>query len=250
METLLSRRSIRIYKDKKIEDSTLDYILKAAVRSSNCGNMQLYSIIVTKSDEIKKKLLPLHFGQPMVTNAPIVVTICADINRFHKWCKINNANDGLDNFLFLNIATIDATICSQSLATAAEEKGLGLCYLGTVNYNAKDIAKALNLPKGVVPVTCITLGYPDETPSLTERLPINAVVHKDIYKDYTDSQIKDFYKEIEANPQNQIFVKENNKQNLAQVFAEVRYAQEGNEEFSKKYKDFVNSQFLSKENQL
>lgn len=250
MDNLLSRRSIRKYKVCPIEDSVLDYILSAGVRASNCGNMQLYSIIVTKDKDMKAKLLPLHFGQSMIMDAPVVLTICADINRFHKWCKVSNAQQGLDNFMFLNIATIDATICSQAIATAAESKGLGLCYLGTVNYNAKEIAEVLSLPKGVVPVCCLTMGYPDEQPQVTERLPKQAVVHYEHYKDYSEEDIKRLYKQMEENPVNQAYVKENNKENLAQVFAEVRYAKKDNEEFSLKYKDFVNDNFLSKDNKL
>ncbi len=251
MDTLLNRRSIRKYSDCQIDDNTLNYILDAGIRASNCGNMQLYSIIVTKSKEMKDKLLPLHFGQSMIEDAPIVLTICADINRFHKWCKINDAQQGLDNFMFLNIATIDATICSQAMATAAESKGLGICYLGTVNYNAKEIAQVLSLPKGVVPICCITMGYPaEQSQETTERLPRQAVVHYESYKNYSDEDIKQLYKTMEENPVNQAYVKENNKQNLAQVFAEVRYAKKDNEEFSLKYKDFVNESFLSKDNQL
>lgn len=250
MDNLLSRRSIRKYKVCPIEDSVLDYILSAGVRASNCGNMQLYSIIVTKDKNMKAKLLPLHFGQSMIMDAPVVLTICADINRFHKWCKVSNTEQGLDNFMFLNIATIDATICSQAIANAAESKGLGLCYLGTVNYNAQEIAEVLSLPKGVVPVCCLTMGYPDEQPQITERLPKEAVVHYEHYKDYSDKDIKRLYKQMEESPVNQAYVKENNKESLAQVFAEVRYAKKDNEEFSLKYKDFVNNNFLSKDNKL
>ncbi len=250
MDTLLNRTSIRKYKQESISEQTLDYILKAGVRASNCGNMQLYSVVVTRDEQRKKEYSPLHFNQPMITAADTVLTICADINRFHHWCEVNNADKSLDNFLFLNVATIDATILAQAITTAAESKGLGVCWLGTVNYMADEIAKFLELPKGVVPIACLTIGVPDEKPDLTERLPLNAIVHNEKYRDYTDNDIKQIYKEIEKNPQNIAFVKENNLDNLAQVFSQVRYPKQGNEQTSERLKKFVNDTFLSSDNQI
>lgn len=247
---LQERKTIRKYKKEHISQETLDYILKAGIRASNCGNMQLYSFVITKDEEKKKAYAPLHFNQPMVTEADVVVTVCADVNRFNHWCDINDADNSLNNFLFLNIATIDATIAAQAITTAAENKGLGVCWLGTVNYMADKISKFLNLPNGVVPVACLTIGVPDENPELTERLPLSAIVHNEEYKDYDDKTIKKMYKQIEENPINIQYVKENNKENLAQVFSEIRYGRKGNEEFSKNYKEFINKNFLDKNCQL
>lgn len=239
----LDRRTIRKYKKQAIPQEVLNFVLESGIRSSNCGNMQLYSIIVTRKEEGKKKLAPLHFNQPMIEGCDTVLTVCLDINRFHHWCRMRNADESLSNFLFLNVATIDATVCTQAMASAAEEKGLGVCYLGTVNYMAKEIAQVLGLPKGVIPVTTLTIGYPDETPELTERLPMDALVHYEKYNDYSDEDINRIYKDIEANPVNQAFVKENNLETLAQVFSQVRYSKKDAETFSKLYKDFLNESF-------
>ncbi|MBP3254511.1 MAG: nitroreductase family protein [Bacteroidales bacterium] len=243
-DMLLMRKSIRKYKSEPIPEQTLDYILQAGIRASNCGNMQLYSVIVTEDKQRKKAYAPLHFNQSMVEDAAVVLTVCADVNRFNKWCEINSADKSLNNFLFLNIATIDATIMAQSMTAAAESKGLGVCWLGTVNYMADKIAEFFNLPQGVVPVACLTVGVPDENPEPTERLPLNAVVHKEVYRDYSPQEIKDMYKDIEQNPVNIQYVKENNLENLAQVFSQVRYAKAGNEEFSARYRQFVEKTFI------
>lgn len=242
----IDRRTIRKYTSEKIEEKTLNYILSCGQRASNCGNMQLYSIIITQSEEGKKRLAPLHFNQPMVEECAAVLTVCVDVNRFNKWCDINKADKSLNNYLFLNVATIDAAICTQAMAQAAEEKGLGICYLGTVNYMVEDIAKALNLPDGVIPVTTLTIGYPKEMPPMTERLPLSSIVHYEEYKDYTDANIKAMYKDIEKNPSNIDFVKENNLENLAQVFTQIRYPKQMNEEFSKKYEEYLQQHFFHK----
>ena len=92
---LLNRRTIRKYSEKPVDDTLLNEILNAGCRTSTTGNMQVYSIIVTRDYENKKELAPFHFNQKMITEAPVVLTFCADFNRFNKWCKINNAEPGL-----------------------------------------------------------------------------------------------------------------------------------------------------------
>ena len=84
IDLLLQHRSIRKYKAQSIEKEKLNRILEAGVRGSNTGNMQIYSIVVTQDAERKKELAKHHFGQKMVVDAGAVVTVCVDINRYHK----------------------------------------------------------------------------------------------------------------------------------------------------------------------
>lgn len=232
-ELLLNRRTIRKYSSKAVGDDLLDDLLKAGIRTSNTGNMQVYSIIVTR-DEVKKlELSPLHFNQKMVTEAPVLLTFCADFNRFNKWCVLNNATTGYDNFLSFMTAAIDALLAAQTICIAAEARGLGICYLGTTTYMAHKIIEVLKLPAGVVPVTTITLGWPAEHPQQPDRLPPESVIHREVYTDYSDSDIRKFYSEKEGREDSLQFVRENNKTTLAQVFTEVRYKKEDNVYFSR-----------------
>lgn len=242
MNALLQHRSIRKYQDKAISNEMLHEIINAGVRASTTGNMQVYSIINTTKKEIKEKLAPAHFNQPMVVNAPNVLTFCADFNRFKQWCRLSNATPGYDNFLSFITAAIDALLVAQNVALAAEEKGLGICYLGTSIYNAQQIIDILHLPKGVVPVTTLTIGWPNENPPLTNRLPIEAILHNQTYSDYTDEQIKEIYTVKEALPENKQFIAENNKETLAQVFTDVRYKKADNEFFSAKLIEVIKQQ--------
>ena len=116
---------------------------------------------------------------------------------------------------------------------AAEDAGLGICYLGTTTYTAGKIIEVLDLPKGVVPVTTVTVGYPDEMPELTDRLPLEAVVHRELYHDYSDSDIHSHYRDKELMATYQEFIKEHSKETLAQVFTDVRYKKDDNILFSK-----------------
>jgi len=242
LDTILSHRTIRKYKPDPISDDMLNKILEAAVRGATTGNMQLYSIIVTKDAEKRKALMPLHFNQKMVEEAPVVLTFCADLNRFHKWCSQRQAEKAYDNFMWFYNATIDAVIAAQNAVVAAECFGLGTVYLGTTTYTADKIINFFNLPEGVVPVTTVVLGYPDESPPLTDRLPLEAVVHHESYHDYTTENINNLYYEKENLPLTKKLLDENQVENLAQVFVDKRYKKNDNRHFSKIYLDVVGKQ--------
>jgi len=232
LNTLLNHRTIRKYKSKSIDKTLLNQVFEAGCRASTTGNMQVYSIINTSDANVKEQLAPTHFNQPMIKQAPNVLTFCADFNRFNKWCKQSNAEPGYDNFLSFMTAAIDALLAAQNVAVAAEEVGLGVCYIGTTTYNADKIIDVLKLPKGVIPMTTLTIGWPDENPGQVERLPLEAIVHNNVYSDYTEDDIRTLYAEKESLPANKQFVAENNKESLAQVFTDVRYKKADNEHFS------------------
>lgn len=241
------RRTIRKYTEQDISNELLNELLEVAARASNTGNMQLYSVVVTREKTQKERLAPAHFNQPMVTSAPVVLTFCADANRFVKWASYRKADAGFDNFQTFMAAVIDSMLFAQTFCVAAEEKGLGLCYLGTTTYNAAPIIDALSLPRLVVPITTVTVGYPaDPLPEQCERLPLNAIVHQEQYADYTEAAINTLYQEKEALEANLKFVKENNKETLAQVFTDIRYSRKNSEFFSDEFLKVLKQQgFLS-----
>ncbi|HLN22309.1 MAG TPA: nitroreductase family protein [Bacteroidales bacterium] len=242
LDILKNRRTIRKYESRNIEDKLLNEILETGCRASTTGNMQVYSIIVTRDELKKKELAPFHFNQKMITEAPVVLTFCADFNRFNKWCVLRNAVPGYDNFLSFLTAATDALIVAQTVCIAAEMRGLGVCYIGTTTYMAEKIIGALNLPVGVVPVTTITLGWPAEQPVDPGRLPLEAVVHTEIYRDYQDDDINRLYSEKEERSDSKSFIKENNKETLAQVFTDIRYKKNDNVAFSGMLLDVLKKQ--------
>jgi len=232
---LNQHRTIRTYTDQQIAPELLTRLFETACRASNTGNMQAYSIVVTTDNDLKKQLLPAHFNQPMTTQAPVVLTFCADFNRFTKWCEQRNAEPGYDNFQSFMATAIDALVAAQTFCIAAESVGLGICYLGTTTYNAREIIDTLKLPKLVVPITTITVGYPEGLPDQTDRLPLEAIVHYETYKDFSKDDIDNLYTEKENSDFYKQFVSENKKETLAQVFTDIRYSKKNNEFFSEKF---------------
>ena len=96
LECMKNSRSIRKYTDQDIPESLLNELLEVATRASNTGNMQLYSVVVTRDPANKEKLAPAHFNQPMITGAPVVLTFCADANRFVKFTNVYRFDDRCD----------------------------------------------------------------------------------------------------------------------------------------------------------
>ncbi len=240
--SILTRRTIRRYSTREVSDELLNELLTQAARTQTMGNLQLYSVIVTRSQQGKERLAPAHFHQPMVTQAPVVLTICADFRRTTEWALQRQAHPGYDNFLsFLNAAT-DALLYTQTLCCLAEDAGLGLCYLGTTLYQPQPIIEALQLPKLVFPVATITMGWPDEQPPLTDRLPTESFVHSETYHLPTPADIDRYYGPKEALPENQEFVRQNKTATLAQIFTDIRYKQSDNETMSSLLHDALTAQ--------
>jgi len=232
MKNLLTRRSIRKYADKEVSEALLNQLMTQAARTQTMGNLQLYSVVVTRSKEMKERLAPAHFNQPMVTEAPVVLTICADFNRTSQWARCRKAEPGYDNFLSYQNAAIDALLYTQTLCNLMDEEGLGYCYLGTTVYLPQMIIDVLQLPRLVMPVATLTVGWPAEEPPQSDRLPVESFVHNETYRDYTPADIDTYYNYKEQLEENRHFVELNHKETLAQVFTDIRYTKRDNEAMS------------------
>lgn len=242
MKNLLTRRTIRKYAEQPVSEELLNRLLSEASRTQTMGNLQLYSVVVTRSAEMKQRLAPAHFNQPMVTQAPVVLTICADFHRTTRWCEERLAQPGYANFLSYQNAAIDALLYTQTLCNLMDEEGLGYCYLGTTVYQPMQIIEALQLPKLVMPVATLTVGWPAEKPALTDRLPLESFMHTETYHEPTAADIDTYYAEKEQLPENRQFVEINHKQTLAQIFTDIRYTKADNEAMSEGLKEALKHQ--------
>ena len=241
METMKyfgERRSVRSFRSDGPDEALLRRILTAAMRAPNTGNMQLYSAVLTRDPEQLAALRPAHFNQP-ASQAPVLLTVCADVRRFERWCEVSGAEPEFRNLQGLTAAVIDACLFAQQVTTIAEMEGLGTCWLGTTTYNAPEIAAALRLPQGVVPVGTLAIGWPASEPAQCERLPLEAVVFEECYPELSDADIKRLYAAKDDFEPNKAFVAENGKQTLAQVFTDVRYPASTSEPFSEKFRQYL-----------
>ncbi len=242
MKNLLNRRTIRRYAQRDVDEQLLRRLMTEAARTQTMGNLQLYSVVETRSQQMKERLAPAHFNQPMVTSAPVVLTVCADFNRTSQWARCRKAEPGYANFLsFINAAT-DALLFTQTLCCLMEEEGLGYCFLGTTVYQPQLIIDVLRLPQLTMPVATLTVGWPDEQPPLSDRLPLESFLHTETYCDYTPAAIDNYYAEKENLAENRHFIEINHKETLAQVFTDIRYTKADNEAMSQTLIDTLRRQ--------
>lgn len=235
------RASVRAFsKDKALEDSELDSILLAASHAPTTGNMQLYSVVVTRDKDAIDRLAALHLGQPAAKGCQAALTFCADTRRFGAWCSARKAKSGLDNLSGDIMAITDACLFAQQFVSLAELEGLGTCYLGTVAYNLDGFCRELDIPEGVIPLFTVVVGYPEgDIPAPSDRLPLEAIVHRGKFHDYTPEAIGGWYVAKEALPESARFIDENGKETLAQVYADVRYPEAQNIKISEDFRRYL-----------
>lgn len=194
-QTLLNHRSIRQFKPDEIPQAILDEVLhEAIVGTSSSGNLNSYSMIVTRDPARKRRLYELHSEQEFVLQAPLVITFCADWHRTRQWLRLRGARDNFNNFLGYQVAANEAMLISQSVTLGFEARGYGICYMGTTLQAMGAIAEYLNLPETCLPITTIVVGVPDEQPERRERLPMQAYVHNETYRETSASELEDLYR--------------------------------------------------------
>jgi len=241
IETINAHRSIRRYEQEPITEAALQTILQAAIRASTSGNMQTFSIIVTREKKRREMLWEIHGKQDMIKEAPLLLTFCVDWNRMDRWCRASDADPGYDNFLSFLVGFADALIAAQNAALAAEALGLGICYIGTTLCSASDLTDFFELPEGVHPATTLVIGKPAELPDLRARLPLGSIVHDERYRDFDDARITETYRKREtegwarymAIPELASMIRESGASNLAQVYTRVKYPKEENIKISR-----------------
>lgn len=234
---MLGHRSVRKFTAEPVDSKLLDEMVECGLRASNTGNMQLYSVIATTKEPLRSELCKLHFGQ--CQSAPLWLTVCVDVHRYHRYCAVNQCDQPYGNLLWFVSAMVDASLCAQNICLAAEARGLGFCYLGTVNYNTRQIAQLLQCPEGVVPVIAIAMGHPDEDPRRSERLGLDAVLHSEVYHDPTDAELAASHKVRDDDPFNKRMVEENGTRNYCEIFTTKRYPRTMNESVSRDLLDFL-----------
>jgi nitroreductase len=243
-------RSVRRFRPDPIPDDVLRRVLEAGIRASSSGNMQAYSIVVTRDRGLRERLHAPHLGQDMVLEAPALLTFCADFHRMRRWLALSEAEDGFDDVFAFLVGAIDAVLVSQNVALAAEAEGLGICYLGSTLANCHEIGRILRLPRHVVPVAGLVMGTAAEDPPLRDRLPLDGLVHFDTYDDPDDDRVREVYRAREAAgwarymaiPELRQRVEAAGVRNLAQIYTTVKYTRASHEIFARNVLDYLRAQ--------
>ena len=186
LESLFKHKSIRKYKNQPLEEEKLQLILKAAQAAPTWCNGQQVSIIIIKDQARKDKIKDLCWGQKYIGECPVFLVFCADFYRVSlAFEKAGKTKEQFEKYI-KNIDTVfvgchDVGISLQNAVVAAESMGLGTVDIGAIRVKSLEITKELNLPKYVIPICGVCIGYPDDDPGLKPRLPVSAVCFNEKY---------------------------------------------------------------------
>jgi len=198
-DLLTHHRSIRRFKPDPIPDELVYRICSDAIQgASSSGNLNSVTMVLTRDPERKEELYRFHSEQPMILEAPLLITFCADWYRTREWLKLREARDNFNNFIGYLVASFDAMIVAQNVSLGFETEGLGICYMGTTLFSLKEIGDFLELPETCVPVTTIVVGYPAEDPAKRDRLPMKAFIHEERYQPLSHALVEEIYESREV----------------------------------------------------
>jgi len=195
---LMQHRTHRAYTTEAISPETLDTVLACASSAPSKSDLQQVSIVVIDDPDLRQRIATLIPTMPWIASATAFLIFLADGYRIESICAQRGkafANDNLDNFL---AAVSDASIALQNAITGAEALGLGCCPISVIRDHMSEIAHLLKLPRRVVPLAGLCLGYPAREGHVSMRLPPEVCIHKNTYSTHRIESAIDAYDERRA----------------------------------------------------
>jgi FMN reductase (NADPH)/FMN reductase [NAD(P)H] len=203
IQTILQRKSVRVYEHRLIVDETKAEILRAAMRAPTSGNMMLYSVIEVNDQAKKNVLAKTCDNQPFIARAPLVLLFLADYQRWYDYFIACGIEKMLQNVSMrtpaegdLMLACCDAIIAAQTTVIAAESLGIGSCYIGDIMENCEIHREMFALPRYTFPVCLLCFGYPSkgqikrkQTPRFDEQF----IISKDTYHRLNSEELTEMF---------------------------------------------------------
>jgi FMN reductase (NADPH) len=177
IEQIFKHSSIRRYKQDPVPIELIEQIVAAGQRGSTSSNLQSYCVVAVTDDDKRERLAELCNNQAHIRQAPVFLAWCADLSNLDRACEMRGYKleaAYLESFL---VAAVDAAIAMQTATLAAESVGLGMCYIGAIRNQPKEVIELLELPQLVFPISGMTLGWPDVEGRIRPRLPLKAILH-------------------------------------------------------------------------
>ena len=181
LQLMKSHTTVRKYTDEPISDEVFHQLIEAAQHAASSNFVQAYSVIQVKDEKKKEQLGVLSRNEYQFSTAALSLIFCADLQRAKQAVELQGKEMQGDNLENYTVATIDTALFGQNFAIAAESMGYGICYIGGVRNNPKEISELFGLPEYVIPLFGMTVGVPVKHNEVKPRLPVEAIVHEDGY---------------------------------------------------------------------
>jgi len=169
-EAIKGRRSIRAYAGEKVSEKDVGRLIEAARWAPSAGNIQPWEFVVVKDLEMKRKLSEAALNQSFIEKAPVVIVVCADLNRSSRGYGSRGEN------LY---SIQDSAAATENILLAAQELGLATCWVGAFREN--EVAKAVKAPRNLRPVAIVPVGHPAERPVASPKRSVDKFVHYETF---------------------------------------------------------------------
>lgn len=210
MQLMQSHSSVRSYSDRSIDSSLLNSIVQSGQAASSSSFIQAYSVIRVTDKQNRKLIARAAGSQRWVVKAAEFLVICADMLRIQMCCQKSEIEE-LEGYTehFIS-ATVDAALMAQNMMLAAESVGLGGVFIGGIRNDPEALAQCFQLPEHVYPVFGLCLGWPADKQAVKPRLPVEVILHQDIYDaksipdqvDAYDQKMAEYYSTRQTNMKN------------------------------------------------
>ena len=188
LDLILAHRSIRQFTAEPITDIQLDQILSAAQAAASSSFLQANSIIRVTDKALRSRLTELAGHQAYVAQAAEFLLFCAD---HHRHCEVvPDAQTGFVEQLL--IGAIDGALMAQNALLAAQSMGLGGVYIGGLRNSIEAVTELLELPKHVLPLFGLCLGWPADNPDIKPRMPAGMLVHENRYQPLDNALLAEY----------------------------------------------------------
>ncbi|MDX1267825.1 MAG: oxygen-insensitive NADPH nitroreductase [Oceanisphaera sp.] len=184
IEVMRHHRSIRKFTKQALNDEQREAIMASAQAASSSSFLQASTVIQVTDPELRFRVMALCGNQAYIGSAAEFWVFCADFHRHLQW--VPEAKTGFAEQLL--IGAIDTALMGQNALTAAESLGLGGVFIGAVRNQPFELCDLLGLPKGVIPLFGLCLGYPDQDPEPKPRLPTSLMFCENRYPAHVDEE--------------------------------------------------------------
>lgn len=167
VECIKTRRSVRDFRPDPVDDEVVDEALRLANDAPSAGNLQARDFVIVKNSRTKKALAEAAYGQDFIRTAPLVVVVCANLDR------IKHYGDRGRTLYCLQ----DSAAAIENMLLYLHSKGLGAVWVGA--FDERRAGEVLSLPPHARPVALVPIGRPSESGMKRRRLPIESLVHRE-----------------------------------------------------------------------
>ncbi len=194
MDCIMTRRSVRKFKDAPVEWYLIGRVLYAGFNAPTAGNLQDYRFMVVTDPGLKNGLAQAAINQLWIAQAPTIIVVFSEFTKAKRFYGIRGER----------LYTIqDCAAAAQNILLAAHDHGLGACWVGA--FDEDKVRSVLGIPDYARPQALIPIGVPNEEPAMPPKFKLENLVYFNRWgdnagkvKDISAEMLKDWAPKVEG----------------------------------------------------